>query len=90
MSHYGPGPAGTCEHHGAPEDCADSNCAPPRTAAATAARRRQSEERAAARLRERGWLAVPPEHVQAVREAATYHVELDDVPGLELAGTGRG
>lgn len=63
MSHYGPGPAGTCEHHGAPEDCADSNCAPPRTAAATAARMRGREERAAALLRERGWLAVPPEYV---------------------------
>lgn len=64
MSHYGPGPAGTIKHSGAPGDCANPDCAPPRTAAATAARRRQSEERAAARLRERGWLAIPPEYVK--------------------------
>lgn len=88
MSHYGPGPAGTTKHRGAPGDCADLNCAPPRTAAATAARRRQGEERAATMLRERGWLAIPPEHVQTVRYAATYHPQLDDVPGLELGRRG--
>ena len=36
----------------------------PRTAAATAARMRAREERYAAVLRERGWLAIPPEYVK--------------------------
>jgi hypothetical protein len=83
MSHYGPGPAGTTEHRGAPGDRADPNCAPPRTAAATAARRRQGEERAATRLIERGWLAVPPELVTPeLARLVTYQ--------RALAGAGRG
>lgn len=68
MSHYGPGPAGTTEHRGAPGECADQNCAPPRTAAATAARMRGREERAAALLRERGWAAIPPEGYESLSE----------------------
>lgn len=39
-----------------------------RTAAAIAARRRGREERAAAMLRERGWLAIPPEGYEALPE----------------------
>lgn len=83
MSHYGPGPAGTTEHRGAPGECADQNCAPPRTAAATAARMRGREERAAAMLIERGWLPVPPELVTPeLARLVTYQ--------RALAGASRG
>lgn len=81
MSHYGPGPAGTTAHRGSPGDCGCPDCAPPRTAAATAARRRQGEERAAAMLRERGWLAFPPERTDLLMER--------DITG-ELAQIGAG
>jgi hypothetical protein len=84
MSHYGPGPAGTTEHRGAPGDCADPNCAPPRTAAATAARRRQGEERAATMLRKRGWLAIPPEYVKIGPDLVSIE------RGALSAGAGRG
>lgn len=56
-----------------------------RTAAARMARRRQGEERAARMLRDRGWLAVPPETRVAVEDAVVNR-------GLPLAvvGAGRG
>ena len=82
MSHYGPGPAGTTEHRGAPGECADQNCAPPRTAAATAARMRGREERAAAMLRDRGWGVVPPEVLAGGSEM--------DLQNVLYAGASRG
>lgn len=40
----------------------------PNTAAATAAVRRRGDETAAARLRSHGWLAVPPEAIEGLRD----------------------
>lgn len=43
----------------------------PNTAAATAAVRRRGDETAAARLREHGWLVIPPERVAQLPDDIT-------------------
>lgn len=43
------------------------------TAAATRARMRASEEKAAARLRERGWLPIPPEKAETAARLLAGH-----------------
>jgi 3-methyladenine DNA glycosylase Tag len=44
----------------------------PNTAAATAAVRRRGQETMARRLREAGWLVVPPEQVEDTQAALAY------------------
>lgn len=56
----------------------------PNTAAATAAVRRRGSETMAAKLREAGWLAVAPEHADAVLTAVQF--ALDDPSFFDLGG----
>ena len=48
----------------------------PNTAAATQATRRRGDETAAARLREHGWLVVPPEQLPPGRGAVNYQKDV--------------